>query len=112
MVTQLRFSRGGNGEKVLGCGKEGRRRRVKKAAKSASQDRQRRRQSRQAKAAAAAEQRLTPTSQAAAPPKPPLNAGGGNIFTGIGGWTFEPWRGVFYPDGLPHTRSSNTRPPT
>ncbi|MFG1301908.1 DUF72 domain-containing protein [Xanthobacter sp. V3C-3] len=23
---------------------------------------------------------------------------------GIGGWTFEPWRGVFYPDGLPHAR--------
>ncbi len=24
----------------------------------------------------------------------------GPIRTGIGGWTFEPWRGVFYPDGL------------
>lgn len=24
------------------------------------------------------------------------------IRTGIGGWTFEPWRGVFYPPGLPH----------
>ena len=24
----------------------------------------------------------------------------GNIFIGIGGWTFEPWRGVFYPDKL------------
>lgn len=24
----------------------------------------------------------------------------GVIRTGIGGWTFEPWRGVFYPDGL------------
>ena len=23
---------------------------------------------------------------------------------GIGGWTFEPWRGVFYPDGLPHAK--------
>ena len=23
---------------------------------------------------------------------------------GIGGWTYEPWRGVFYPDGLPHKR--------
>ena len=22
------------------------------------------------------------------------------IRTGIGGWTFEPWRGTFYPDGL------------
>jgi len=26
------------------------------------------------------------------------------IFTGIGGWTYEPWRGVFYPKGLPHAR--------
>ncbi|MFY7850283.1 MAG: DUF72 domain-containing protein, partial [Brevundimonas sp.] len=25
----------------------------------------------------------------------------GNIFIGTGGWTFEPWRGVFYPPGLP-----------
>jgi uncharacterized protein YecE (DUF72 family) len=24
----------------------------------------------------------------------------GKIRLGIGGWTFEPWRGVFYPDGL------------
>jgi len=24
----------------------------------------------------------------------------GTIRTGIGGWTFEPWRGVFYPKGL------------
>lgn len=26
------------------------------------------------------------------------------IRTGIGGWTFEPWRGTFYPEGLPHAR--------
>lgn len=26
------------------------------------------------------------------------------IYCGIGGWTFEPWRGVFYPDGLPHAK--------
>jgi uncharacterized protein YecE (DUF72 family) len=25
----------------------------------------------------------------------------GTIYTGIGGWTYEPWRGVFYPKGLP-----------
>jgi uncharacterized protein YecE (DUF72 family) len=25
-----------------------------------------------------------------------------SIHIGIGGWTFEPWRGVFYPKGLPH----------
>ena len=29
---------------------------------------------------------------------------GGLIRAGIGGWTFEPWRGVFYPDGLPHAK--------
>jgi uncharacterized protein YecE (DUF72 family) len=23
---------------------------------------------------------------------------------GVGGWTFEPWRGTFYPPGLPHKR--------
>jgi uncharacterized protein YecE (DUF72 family) len=26
------------------------------------------------------------------------------IRAGIGGWTFEAWRGVFYPPGLPHAR--------
>jgi uncharacterized protein YecE (DUF72 family) len=28
----------------------------------------------------------------------------GPIRIGIGGWTFEPWRGVFYPKGLPHAK--------
>jgi len=28
----------------------------------------------------------------------------GQIYVGIGGWTFEPWRGVFYPKGLPHAK--------
>ncbi len=28
----------------------------------------------------------------------------GNIYTGIGGWTYEPWRGVFYPKGLPQAK--------
>ncbi len=28
----------------------------------------------------------------------------GKIYSGIGGWTYEPWRGVFYPKGLPHAR--------
>lgn len=28
----------------------------------------------------------------------------GKIRIGIGGWTFEPWRGVFYPDDLPQKR--------
>jgi uncharacterized protein YecE (DUF72 family) len=26
------------------------------------------------------------------------------IRAGIGGWTYEPWRGSFYPEGLPHAR--------
>lgn len=26
------------------------------------------------------------------------------IRVGIGGWTFPPWRGPFYPDGLPHAQ--------
>src|SRR5215204_4960530 len=28
----------------------------------------------------------------------------GKIHVGIGGWTFAPWRGVFYPEGLPHAK--------
>jgi len=28
----------------------------------------------------------------------------GTIYSGIGGWTYEPWRGVFYPKGLPQAR--------
>jgi len=28
----------------------------------------------------------------------------GKIHIGIGGWTFDAWRGVFYPDGLPRKR--------
>lgn len=28
----------------------------------------------------------------------------GTIRAGIGGWTFEPWEGTFYPDGLPKKR--------
>jgi uncharacterized protein YecE (DUF72 family) len=27
-----------------------------------------------------------------------------SIHVGIGGWTFPPWRGAFYPPGLPHAR--------
>jgi uncharacterized protein YecE (DUF72 family) len=29
---------------------------------------------------------------------------GGPIHVGVGGWTYEPWRGTFYPAGLPKTR--------
>ncbi|MBB5048615.1 uncharacterized protein YecE (DUF72 family) [Rhodopseudomonas rhenobacensis] len=28
----------------------------------------------------------------------------GKIHIGVGGWTFAPWRGVFYPDKLPHAK--------
>ena len=31
----------------------------------------------------------------------------GKVRVGIGGWTFEPWRGVFYPDGLAHKNELN-----
>jgi len=30
--------------------------------------------------------------------------GSGNIYVGVGGWNFPPWRGVFYPDGLPQAK--------
>lgn len=29
---------------------------------------------------------------------------GGRIYVGVGGWTFEPWRGPFYPEGLAQKR--------
>lgn len=32
----------------------------------------------------------------------------GTIRTGIGGWTFEPWEGTFYPEKLPKNASWNT----
>ncbi len=28
----------------------------------------------------------------------------GTVRAGMGGWTFEPWRGTFYPDKLPHAK--------
>ena len=31
---------------------------------------------------------------------PKSAANSGNIYIGVGGWTFEPWRGVFYPEKL------------
>jgi uncharacterized protein YecE (DUF72 family) len=33
-----------------------------------------------------------------------MTAQSGQIRVGIGGWTFAPWRGVFYPKGLPHAK--------
>jgi uncharacterized protein YecE (DUF72 family) len=29
---------------------------------------------------------------------------GGHTYIGVGGWTFAPWRGVFYPDDLPQAK--------
>jgi uncharacterized protein YecE (DUF72 family) len=34
----------------------------------------------------------------------PMTAKRGQIRVGIGGWNFPPWRGVFYPKGLPHAK--------
>lgn len=31
----------------------------------------------------------------------------GRIRIGISGWTYKPWRGIFYPKGLPHSRELN-----
>jgi uncharacterized protein YecE (DUF72 family) len=33
-----------------------------------------------------------------------MTATAGTIRVGIGGWTFAPWRGTFYPQGLPHAK--------
>lgn len=35
---------------------------------------------------------------------PERGGGAGTIRAGIGGWVFAPWRGEFYPDGLPQRR--------
>jgi len=39
-----------------------------------------------------------------APEKSGKTAKSGKIRAGIGGWTFEPWRGVFYPEDLTQAR--------
>jgi uncharacterized protein YecE (DUF72 family) len=64
-----------------------------------------------AKAPSAKAASLKTAPKAAAKPieKPAAKPGGqtrtgGRIYIGIGGWTFEPWRGVFYPQGLPHAK--------
>jgi hypothetical protein len=45
------------------------------------------------------------TAKAPPAPKPAAQSQkASGIYIGIGGWTFEPWRGVFYPRGLPHTK--------
>jgi uncharacterized protein YecE (DUF72 family) len=33
--------------------------------------------------------------------QPKTSSGSGQVRVGIGGWTYPPWRGVFYPKGLP-----------
>jgi uncharacterized protein YecE (DUF72 family) len=56
---------------------------------------------------AASESRPAKTKTSAARPEAAtLTAAkpAGPIHVGIGGWTFAPWRGVFYPDGLPHAQ--------
>jgi uncharacterized protein YecE (DUF72 family) len=30
--------------------------------------------------------------------------GSGEVYVGVGGWNFPPWRGVFYPKGLPQAK--------
>ncbi len=47
-------------------------------------------------------ERVKATSQKAA--SPPASIREASIRAGIGGWTFEPWRGEFYPKGLPHAK--------
>jgi uncharacterized protein YecE (DUF72 family) len=37
-------------------------------------------------------------------PAKTASAKSGHIYIGVGGWTFAPWRGVFYPDKLPQAR--------
>jgi uncharacterized protein YecE (DUF72 family) len=52
----------------------------------------------------------TATTKTAAKPaerpvaKPASTPAASRVYIGIGGWTFEPWRGVFYPDKLPHAK--------
>lgn len=52
------------------------------------------------KAPAAPKAADKPAEPRAAKPK----AAGHGIHIGVGGWTFEPWRGVFYPKGLAQSK--------
>jgi len=47
---------------------------------------------------------MTPTSRAQAPSSAAPSTADARIRAGVGGWTFEPWRGSFFPPGLPHSR--------
>jgi hypothetical protein len=44
-------------------------------------------------------------TSAASSTSSPTDGGEGRIFVGVGGWTYEPWRGVFYPKGCRRRRS-------
>src|SRR5689334_22924259 len=57
------------------------------------------------KTKAAPKAAAAPKSAAKTPIEMPVSRAGRNdIHVGIGGWTYEPWRGVFYPPGLSHAR--------
>lgn len=56
------------------------------------------------RARAKAKTAAAPTAKPAAKPAAAPASNGSLIYIGIGGWTFEPWRGVFYPDGLAHAK--------
>ena len=60
---------------------------------------------RPAKASAGKAAVSSPAPETAEAPRP-AHAGpnSGAVYCGIGGWTFEPWRGVFYPEGLSHAK--------
>jgi uncharacterized protein YecE (DUF72 family) len=55
-----------------------------------------------AKAAAKSVSKTAPAKTASKTVSKPATSG--NIYIGIGGWTFAPWRGVFYPKGLAHAK--------
>jgi uncharacterized protein YecE (DUF72 family) len=59
--------------------------------------------SKSATAKTAASRSATPKSMPAKS-MPAESGQAAHIHVGIGGWTFAPWRGVFYPDGLPHAK--------
>jgi hypothetical protein len=44
--------------------------------------------------------REPPVSKTPRTPSKTASAKSGKIFIGVGGWTFAPWRGVFYPEKL------------
>ena len=52
----------------------------------------------------AAKTATKPAAKTAAKTTPKPADSTARIRVGIGGWTFEPWRGVFYPEGLAQKR--------